>query len=79
MEEIKLNSKSFEENPDLEIMLRKFSGAFERIDQYSLDFNENSEELVSALNKMILDIRGIQSCVKHQRGHFDRIFKVEGK
>ena len=70
--------KKLEENPGLDIMLRKMSSAFEKIDETCKDLDQTRNDFVKSVNTMDMQIRTIKSRLEHQRGHFDSIFRRDG-
>jgi len=70
-----LRPKKLEQIPGLDIMLRKMSGAFEKIDEVCGDLDQTRNDFVKSVNRMDMQIRTIKSHVEHQRGHFDQIFR----
>ena len=70
-----MRAKKLEQVPGLDEMLRKMSGAFERINESCNDLHHTSNNFLDLLNIMDMQITTIQGHVRHQRGHFDQIFR----
>ena len=54
------------------IMKKKFENTFRRLDEISSD-------TVKMINTFVFNLESMKRLVKHQRGHFDRIFKEKMK
>jgi len=72
-----MRSKKLDQNPGLDIMLRKFSSTFEKIDETCNDLHHSCGDFVHVLNNLDRQVRTIKSYVEHQRGHFDQIFRED--
>ena len=72
-----MKTKKLDQIPGLDIVLRKFLGSFERIDETCDDLHHTCKDFVDSVNNMDRQIRTIKSYVEHQRGHFDQIFRED--
>ena len=74
-----MKAKKLDGNIGLDIMMRKMSCTFEKIDDVCKDLDETRNDFVKSVNTMDMQIRTVKSRVEHQRGDFDLIFRRDGK
>jgi len=72
-----MKTKKLDQVPGLDIMLRKFSSSFEKIEEVCVDLDQTRNDFVVSVNNMDRQIRMIKKYVEHQRGHFDQIFRED--
>ena len=72
-----MKTNKLAQNTELDIMLRKFSGTFEKIDEICEELEQTRNDFVKSVNRMDMQTRTIKGLVHHQRGHFDQIFREE--